>query len=454
MKITFTFILTLGFTLLYGQQIPTKDRALKDIKLKTESIEKQLEFFGVQSGLEAIKIEHSGGPYRKYSTGARTFYYDHVADFDAAYHKFTLTTPQYPNGDQFTFDLIISYNSYHYLHSGYRKSLGKYKLNIATISVKSYKGKELTTTQLIEKLNDLSKEQGKAFEVDNKYHFTQIETIGFERKEQRIRQGVTYYEYEIKIKGKGAKYESSAGDYIEYEIRETADITAYYTADIGLINGKWKFTDYSLKQDFNKIEVTNVEKDPNVPAYQSLRNLSLKEILAGPQISKEISVYSIKYMNDLKSLVLLRLTQVPKEEFIKGELLTTLFSTEAGQSAFNQFYNLKQTMKDYYLDSVQLGFASNRTQIEKGGQGQFSVSYRVKRTASKDLFKKAKANGASKEQLNIIKYPAQGYYNLSIDLKVENGKILIDDVISPNGANQIKYKNGGSTRSHPITIVE
>ena len=92
--------------------------------------------------------------------------------------------------------------------------------------------------------------------------------------------------------------------------------------------------------------------------------------------------------------------------------------------------------------------------LKKGGQGQFSVSYRVKRTASKDLFKKAKANGASKEQLNIIKYPAQGYYNLSIDLKEENGKILIDDVISPNGANQIKYKNGGSTRSHPITIVE
>lgn len=453
MKIIFTFILTLGFTLLHSQQIPTKDRALKDIKLKTESIEKQLEFFGIQSGLKDIKIEHSGGPYRKYSTGARTFYYDHVSDFDAAYHKFTLTTPKYHNGDKFTFNLIISYNSYHYLHSGYRKSLGKYKLNIATISVNSYEGKELTNSQLIEKLNDLSKENGKAFEIDNKYHFTQIETIDFERIEQRIRQGVTYYEYEIKMKGKGAKYESSAGDYIEYEIRETADITAYYTADVGLINGKWKFMDYSLKQDFNKIEVTNVEKDPNVPAYQSLRNLSLKEILTGPQISNEISVYSIKYMNDLKSLVLLRLSQVPKEEFIKGELLTTLFSTEAGQSAFDQFYNLKQTMKDYYLDSIQVGFASNRTQIEKGGQGQFSVSYRVKREPSKELLKKAKSEGATKEHLRIIKYRAKGYYNLSIDLKEENGKIFIDEVISPKGANQIKYINGGETR-HPLSTIE
>ena len=45
--------------------------------------------------------------------------------------------------------------------------------------LRAIRGKELTTTQLIEKLNDLSKEQGKAFEVDNKYHFTQIETIGF-----------------------------------------------------------------------------------------------------------------------------------------------------------------------------------------------------------------------------------------------------------------------------------
>ena len=54
------FLTLLGF----GQTIPTKEKATKDFQLKKESIEKQLKFLGIESGLKDIKVEHSGGPYR------------------------------------------------------------------------------------------------------------------------------------------------------------------------------------------------------------------------------------------------------------------------------------------------------------------------------------------------------------------------------------------------------
>lgn len=452
MKLTLLITTFLICSFSFGQTIPSKERALKDFKLKKESIEKQLKFLGIESGLKNIKVEHSGGPYRKYSIGARTYYYDHVADQEAAYHKFKLTTPTYSNGDKFVLKVIIDYNSFEYLNSGYRRNLGKYALRSAKVSVESYEGKELTNSQLFEKLNDLSILKGKEFEVANKYHFVSISEVSFEKKGKRNYQGTTLFEYGIKIKGKGAKYESNGDDYIEYEIRETADIEAHYTADIGLIKGQWKFVDYSLRQDRSKEKISNIIENPDVPAYISLRYKPLKEIMVGPHVSEDISIYSIKYMNDLKSLILYRMHTVPKGKFVEGELLTNLFSTEQGKSALDQFYNLRQTMNVYYLDSVKVGFASNRTQIIKGKNGQFSISYSVKRTASKELFKKAKSEGATKAQLAIIKYNAKGYYNLDIDLAVKEGKIIISDVILPVRANEIKYQNGGSTRKHPISI--
>jgi hypothetical protein len=453
MKTTLALALLFLTLLSFGQTIPAKEKATKDFQIKKESIEKQLKFLGIETGLKDVKVEHSEGPYRKYSVGAISYYYDHVADQDAAYHKFKLTTPTYANGDKFVLEVVMDYDSYEYLSSGYRKSLNKYELRSARVSVKSYEGKELTSTQLLEKLNDLSIIKGKEFEVANKYHFVAIDEVKFEKKGQRNYQGTTLYNYEIKIKGTGAEFESNGDNYIEYEIRKTADIEAYYTADIGLSKGQWKFVDYSLKQNRSKEKITNIVEDPDVPAYISLRYKSLKEIMAGPHFADDISVYSIKYMNDLKSLVLFRLNTVPKEEFIKGELLTNLFASEEGKSAIEQYYNLRQTMKDYYLDSVSVGFASNRTQILEGKTGQFDISYSVKRDASKELNKKAKADGASKTQLAIIKYPGQGYYSLSMQLKVVDGKVVFSEVREPGSVNRIKYINGGE-KTHPISIVD
>jgi hypothetical protein len=453
MKLTLVIAFILLTFLCYSQIIPTKEKASKDFQLKKESIEKQLKFLGIETGLKDVKIEHSGGPYRKYSIGSRTYYYDHVSVQDAAYHKFTLTTPTYSNGDKFVLDVLINYDSYQYLNSGYRKNLGKYALRSARVSVKSYEGKELTSSQLLEKLNDLSILKGKEFQVANKYHFVSIDEVSFEKKSQRNYKGTILYAYEIKIKGKGANFESNGDNYIEYEVRETADIEAYFKADIGLSKGQWKFVDYSFQPVRSKEKISNIIKNPDVPAYISLRYKSLKEIMASPHISENISIYSIKYMNDLKNLVLFRLNSVSKDEFIQGELLTNLFSTEEGISALKQFYNLKKTMTDYYLDSVKIGFSSNRTRILEGKNGQFSISYSVKRTPSKETFKEAKANGATKAQLSIIKYPGKGYYNLRIQLSELDGKIHISEVITPERANQIKYINGGERR-HPISEVK
>ena len=320
--------------------------------------------------MKDVKVEHSVGPYRKYSHGAKTYYYDHVSEQDAAYHKFTLTTPTYENGDKFELDVIIGYDSYEYLSSGYRNNLGKYALRSANVSVKSYEGKDLTSTKLIEKLNDLSILQGQEFEVAYKYHFISIEEVSFKKLGQRNDQGTTLNEYEIKIIGKGANFESNGDNYIEYEIRETADIEAYFTAEIGLSNGKWNFFGYSLHQDRSKEKISNVIENPNVPAYISLRYRPLKELMAGYQVADEISIYSNKYMNDLKNLVMHRFFAVEKDEFIKGELLTGLFSTEEGKSALDQFYNLKKTIKDFYLDSVEFeNGQSPRTSIEEGETG-------------------------------------------------------------------------------------
>lgn len=453
MKITLALTMLFLTLLSFGQSVPTKEKATKDFQLKKESIEKQLKFLGIETGLKDIKVEHTEGPYRKYSIGAITYYYDHVSDQDAAYHKFKLTTPTYANGDKFVLEVVINYDSYLYQNSGYRKSLNKYELRSAKVSVITYEGKDLTTTQLMEKLNDLTILKGKEFEVAYKYHFVTIDEVSFEKLGQRNYQGTTLNKYEIRIKGTGANFESNGDNYIEYEIRETADIEAYYTADIGLSKGEWKFVDYSLKQDRSKEKITNIVEDPDVPAYISLRYKSLKEIIEGPHFADDISVYSKKYMNDLKSLVLFRLNTVPKEEFIKGELLTNLFASEEGKYAIDQYYNLRQTMKDYYLDSVSVGFASNRTQILEGQTGQFDISYSVIRDASKELYKKAKTEGASKAQLAIIKYPGKGYYNLTMQLKEVDGKVVVSEVKEPAQANRIKYINGGE-RTHPISIVD
>jgi hypothetical protein len=453
MKFTLTLLFTIATILSFGQTIPTKERAEKDFYLKKESIEKQLKFLGIESGLKDIKVEHSEGPYRNYSIGSKIYYYDYVTEKDAAHHKFILTTPTYPNGDKFVLSVVINYDSYLYPSNGYRKSLGKYELRSAKVSIRSYEGKELTSTLLLEKLNDLSVLKGKEFEVEYKYHFVDIDEVSFEKMGQRNYQGTTLTKYQIKVKGQVAEFESNNGeDYMEYEIRESADVEVYYTADIGLSEGEWKFVDYSLKQDRSKSKITNIEKDPNVPAYISLRYKSLKEIMAGPHIASDIPKTSIKYMNDVKNLVINRFNMVPKNKFVQGELLTSLFSTDQGKSALNQLYNLKQTMADYYLDSVSVSFNSNRTRISEKNGGQFSISYSVIRESSKELSKKAKSNGASKEQLAIIKYPAKGYYNLSMQVSLVNGSAVISEVILPERANRIEYVNGG-LREHPMSTL-
>lgn len=450
MKKTLTVTMLFLAFLSFGQTIPTKEKATKDFQLEKESIEKQLKFFGIESGLKDIKVEHSAGPYRKYSIGAKNYYYDHVSEQDAAYHKFTLTTPTYENGDKFELDVIIDYDSYEYLSSGYRNNLGKYALRYASVSVKSYEGKDLTTAKLIEKLNELSSRQGQEFEVANKYHFISIEEVSFKKLEQRNNQGTALNEYEIKIIGKGADFGTNGDNFIEYEIEETADIEAYFTAEIALLDGKWDF--YSLYQDRSKGKISNVIENPNVPAYISLRYRPLKELMAGYQVADEISIYSNKYMNDLKSLVMHRFFAVEKDEYIKGELLTGLFSTEAGKSALDQLYNIKKTMKDFYLDSVEFqNGQSPYTRIEEGGFGQYKIVYVVGRNASKELLKKAKKNGATKAQLAIIKYPAKGYYDVSMELSVVDGKVVISEVGDPGPSNQIRY---GNRNRHPISTLD
>ena len=109
-------------------------------------------------------------------------------------------------------------------------------------------------------------------------------------------------------------------------------------------------------------------------------------------------------------------------------------------------------MADYYLDSVSVRFNSNRTRISKKDGGQFSISYSVIRKSSKELSKTAKSNGAGKEQLAIIKYPAKGYYNLSMQVSLVNGNAVISEVILPERANRIEYFNGGG-KSHPMSTL-
>tara|TARA_B110000285_G_C14816905_1_gene464628 strand:- start:210 stop:734 length:525 start_codon:yes stop_codon:yes gene_type:complete len=174
--------------------------------------------------------------------------------------------------------------------------------------------------------------------------------------------------------------------------------------------------------------------------------------MAGYQVADEISIYSNKYMNDLKSLVMHRFFAVEKDEYIKGELLTGLFSTEAGKSALDQLYNIKRTMKDFYLDSVEFqNGQSLYTRIREGGFGQYNIAYVVGRNASKELLKKAKKNGATKAQLAIIKYPAKGYYDVSMELSVVDGKVVISEVGNPGPSNQIRY---GNDNRHPISTLD
>lgn len=446
-KISLFLILFISVLSSLAQTLPNKDKARKDIELKKN----QLKNLGIETGLNGVEIEHEEGPFRYYSIGSRTYYYDHVSEQDAAYHVFKLTTPLYENGDKFILRLEINYNSYNYLSSGYRKSFGKYALRAANVSIKSYEGKELTKSKLLEELNKLSVKKGKEFEVDNKYHFTHIKNVEFEKLEQQNYKGTTLYNYKIKIVGIGAEFESSLGDFTEYEIRKVAEIEAYYNAKIGLSQGKWMFVDYSLKQDREQTKINNIKVDPILPAYESLRHKSIKELMKGPIISEDISVYSIKYLNDLKRFVIFRLNTVSRNEFIKGELLTNLFTTESGKSALNQFYNLKQTMDDYYLDSVKCYFDSNRSQIIENKSGQFNLSYSVKRDASKDLYKKAKAAGVRKDMLNVIKYSANGYCKFNLKIGLVNGKVVVLETKDPLFYNRIKYTNGGQKVTHPIS---
>jgi hypothetical protein len=255
--------------------------------------------------------------------------------------------------------------------------------------------------------------------------------------------------YKITIKGKGVNFFTNGDNYIEYEIEEMADIEAHFTADIGLRKGKWKFVDYSLREDGSKQKITNIIKYPKAPAYKSLANISLKEIMAGPHISEDISINNMKYLNNIKGLVLFRLGTVSKEELVKEEVLTNLFSKDEGKAALTEYYNLKQTMNDYYLDSVKFRFGS-KSRVSEGETGRFDLTYSVKRTASKELFKKAKSNGATKKQLAIIKYPAKGYYDISMRVSIINGFVVISEFTK--GRNHIDYTNGGPI-THPLSIA-
>lgn len=448
-------LIALSSVTVFSQTIPSKSRALKDFQLKKASIEKQLKYFGIESGLEGIKVEHTGGPYEYYSIGSRTYYYDHVSDRDAAYHTFKMTTPTYDNGDKFIFKVKIGYDSYEYMSTGYRKSLGKYALRSADISIDSYEGKELTNSLLLENLNKFSIEKGKELEVANKYHFYQIDELTFEKTGKQSYRGTTQYLYEIKIAGKVAEYMTQGDDYIEYEIEETADVVAFYNAKVTLVDNEWVFLDYFLNEDRSKTKISNVQENPEVPAYKCLRFISLKEIMNGPIVSDDISMYSYKYFNDIKDLVFKRLHEVPREEFIKGDLLTNLFSTEEGKSALNQFYSLRQTMEDYYLDSVKSGVDAYGVRLEKDDDVQFNISYRVERTASKELSKLAKAEGASKDKLAVIKKNGKGYYSLNMRVSVIDGKIVITSVLKPAIASEITYEDGSyQGAKHPLSIIE
>lgn len=441
-------LITISFGI-SAQTVPSKSKAEQDIKSKAASINKQLTRFGDKLKFSDMTLAYAEGHFRKYSQSAAYYGYQYVSQPDMVYYLYSLTSPKYPNGDQFVFDVYVKYDSYRYETGGYRKPLGKYTLHSVNIVLKSFEGNDLSEQHLFQELNKFSIEKGKKFQAD-KYEFVRVDSVTFTKTEKIVKNGATKYRYLVDIYGFGVDFMYAGSDVIEYEIKSSADVHGVYSTEFILDQGKWKLHDITFFNVPGDNEFSNVKEDPMVPAYKSLNQVSLKTLMMGEQLADEIPKTTYRAANDLKRLLTKRLDEETRENFVKGELLTQLFSTTQGQEALDIFYGFKKTMKDYKLSKIEFKANDYASMIKKDGETKsFRFSYRVKRKLTPEELKAAKKDKTiPKEAKQILKYRADGYLEYNLEVKLDNNQFK---VVGFDYRNNVKYY-AGTDNKHPMYL--
>lgn len=421
----------------------SQSQAEKDLYAHKARIEKlMLDRYGITEGLKDCKISHIAGPYRRYSSQAKSYGWNYVSDLDQSFHLFSIVTPKYDNGNEFEFELEVIYDSYEYGFFGARKAYGKFEYSAVSLNLKEFKGNELNEALLLDKLNDLSNEKPKAFNID-KYKFYQVDSVKFKKIQEKKTLGWTGFEYQVDLYGKAVETMIGFSD-LEYESVKTANIHATLSAAYILYYGEWKIAENYVY--LTEKVITNEKETNDVPAYKKLDELSLVDMMGKNVISDSIPNNTYRKANDIKRLILRRFSTQSRDEFIQGEFLTTLFDNDKGNEGLNHVYAFKKTMKEYLLDSVSFNFTDYSSAFKGNGyKVDYTLNYNVKRELDSKSVKAYKGE-VSKDAYQILKYKTKGYVVFKFTVLLKDNKFMVDDFWFYNA---VKYNNGGET-THPV----
>jgi len=433
-KTIYTLLTVLMTFNLWSQKQPGWEKAKSDLIKNESKLNHFLSNYGYQS-TEGFKFSQKQDPYQRYSYYANNSLYRYIYEPDLIVYSFLAKAPKTASGDEYTFSLAIEY-SRSKSQNRIVEPIDNYIFYGVSAAVHEYKGKDVNEAVLLKCLFNYTTNWN-ALNLYGDYDFSRIDSIAFQRNKNPNANSKSAQEYSVKLKGEGVKV------WGDYEYSGVANLEVDYMMTIDQTNGKWEAT--HLRKISQDPVVTNEHVNPNYPPVNLAKDIGI-EPLYKQYSHVDLKISSYRYLMDICRLIEDKL-DLGQEKFSEVPIIKSLFSGEAGEDAINTIFTLKGLESKYYLtlDQIEVSDTYGRG-VSTENENSIEIKFRYSRALSKDDVKKAKSEGASKEVLNVIKYPASGYIKYSVEIMNTGSKL---NVKATNLYSQLVLKNGNNSK-HPL----
>ncbi len=420
----------------YSQTAPGFGQAKQQLMNHKSDLKDFLSLYGFSS-IDEFEISQIDEPYTSYSYDANNTLYRYIWSPDVITYSFLGKAPKTEEG-QYEFRLLVSFSRSTF-DNGYGELTANYHYYTIGAAVESYTGGKLNDAVLERCLFSYADFQSQSLSTGTKFKFTRVDSLIYKKNEDYTSSThKTSQEYFVTVIGEGVH------EWGEYEYTEVADLEMEYILTIDMVNGQWDGTGIYKKGD---AKVTNKRVNPNYPPCNPAMNVGFKEVYKKYSVV-DLPMDSYRYLMDMCRLIESEYKR-SKEEFIEISALKKLFSGTEGQTALDRIYQLKTVIEKYHLNVEKLEVKPTYGRgVKTDKTNTIKVYFTLNRDLSKDEWKAIKASGASKDVLNVLKYPAKGAMYTVFELKNDGSDL---SVVSSYITTEVKMKTGEySTKKHPL----